>query len=320
MGIRTASSHWVRGSRILVVLVFLAAACAGSSGPSGTPTPTSTGSPKSVPALKLAVLAAVGGRIDYCDPDEYPVPQGAPAENARARLPMIERDRAAFAAILEYEHLSPNQQFTDEEVIAISDDYKQMQAIQLQPTGDDYRFGVLAPKSGSQTGNELVEGMVSPAGVVTIERRGPGRPLNCPICLAAGVRIATPSGDVPVEDVRVGMPIWTADLRGRRIVGVVLETGRTQAPMGHRMVRIALADGRSVLASPGHPTADGRTIGGLQVGDRFDGSAVVVATLVPYLGAATYDILSSGPTGAYFADGVLLGSTLATGRLPASTA
>lgn len=148
--------------------------------------------------------------------------------------------------------------------------------------------------------------------MVTIERRQPGEPLNCPICLAAGVRIATPTGDVPVEDIMVGMPIWTTDLRGRRILGVVMETGRSPVPATHRVVRLTLADGRSVLASPGHPTVDGGTIGELEAGDRLDGSVVVDATLVPYFGGATHDILPSGPTGAYFADGVLLGSTLAS--------
>jgi hypothetical protein len=36
----------------------------------------------------------------------------------------------------------------------------------------------------------------------------------------------------------------------------------------------------------------------------------VRTALVPYT-SATYDLLPSGPTGTYFADGVLLGSTLA---------
>jgi len=118
---------------------------------------------------------------------------------------------------------------------------------------------------------------------------------------------------VPVQDITVGMPIWTTDFQGRRMLGVVLETGRTHAPVGHRVVRITLEDGRSVLASPGHPTADGRTIAELRAGDLFDGSEVVAATRIPYSSPMTYDVLASGPTGAYFANGILLGSTLSTG-------
>jgi hypothetical protein len=302
------------------VALVLLAACAGSPRGGGGPTPSSSpGRTKSLPELKLAVLAAVGGRIDYCDPDEYPVPHGSPEENARARFGMIERDRAAFAAILEYEHLSPDQEFTDDQLITINNDYKQMQAIQLQPSGDGYRFSVLAPKSGSQTGNEMVSGSVSHSGVVEIGSRNSGKRPNCPICLAAGVRIATPFGDVPVQDITVGMPIWTTDRHGRRILGVVVETGRMHAHVGHRVVRITLADGRSVLASPGHPTMDGRTVGDLRTGDRFAGSVVAAATPIPYSNAMTHDVLASGATGAYFANGILLGSTLATEQPLASS-
>ena len=37
---------------------------------------------------------------------------------------------------------------------------------------------------------------------------------------------------------------------------------------------------------------------------------VVRVVPIPYAGRFTYDLLPSGPTGAYFANGVLLGSTL----------
>ena len=37
---------------------------------------------------------------------------------------------------------------------------------------------------------------------------------------------------------------------------------------------------------------------------------MVSAGLIPYAGGFTFDLLPSGPTGTYFANGVLLGSTL----------
>jgi len=126
--------------------------------------------------------------------------------------------------------------------------------------------------------------------------------------------ISTPAGPVPVQDLRVGTPVWTTDRAGRRIRAVVLEVGHTPAPQGHRMVRLTLADDRTVLASPGHPTADGRTIGQLELGDRLDGSTVLSAALITYTGAATFDLLPTGPTGTYFANGILLMSTLARAR------
>jgi hypothetical protein len=48
------------------------------------------------------------------------------------------------------------------------------------------------------------------------------------------------------------------------------------------------------------------------VGDRFDGTTVTGVALLPYSGV-TYDLLPSGPTGTYYADGVLLGSSLSYG-------
>jgi hypothetical protein len=127
------------------------------------------------------------------------------------------------------------------------------------------------------------------------------------------VRIATPAGPVPIEAVRAGMTVWTTDVHGRRVVATVLATGHMQAPLGHVVARIVLSDGRSVTASPGHPTRDGRTVGDLRVGDRLDGAVVASVELMPYAGV-TYDLLPSGPTGTYLADGVLLSSTLTPRR------
>jgi hypothetical protein len=184
-----------------------------------------------------------------------------------------------------------------------------MQAINLQPAGDKYRFSVLVPAPGSPTGNELVSGTVSADGTVQGVHRGPGRRIACPICLVRGTLIATPSGPVPVQDVHVGMPVWSTDLQGRRIRATVLEVGSMQAPLGHEVIRLRFADGRVVLVSPGHHVADGRMVGELRPGDVVDGALVVEAAPLQYSGW-TYDLLPSGPTGTYFADRVLLASTL----------
>jgi hypothetical protein len=286
-------------------LLLVAAACAHPSTGS-----TGGGPPQSVPALKLDVLAAVGGRLSYCDPDLYPVARGDPLQNAKQRFPTIQADRPAFVAILAHEHLSAAGPFTDQQLIAINDDFKQLQAIDLHPSGDGYGFSVSVPKAGSSTGVELVAGTVSRSGQVTIGSSTAGTRPPCPVCLASGSLIDTPNGPVPVQDLRVGMAVWSTDLRGHRITATVRETGHMAAPLGHEVVRLTLADGRTVLVSPGHPTADGRLIGQLRAGDRMDGSRVVSAVRIPYAGVATYDLLPSGPTGTYFAGGVLLGSTL----------
>ena len=297
---RSRIRRW--GWSVLLGLLLVAAACGEQAASSGTP--------KSLPAIRLAVLTAVGGRLDYCDPDVYPVGRDNELEAAKARFPSIEADKAVFQAILQHEGLTADQHFTDAQLIAINNDYKQMQAIHLVPAGAGFRFDLMVPKANAPTSKEQVTGTVSRSGSVTIQHRGPGHPLPCPICLASGVRIATPFGEIPVQRVRVGMLVWTTDLHGRRIPAVVLQTGSMQAPLAHEVIRLSLADGRTVTVSPGHPTADGRPLGSLRIGDRFDGSRVVAAAPLGYSGAFTYDLLPSGPTGTYFANGVLLGSTL----------
>ncbi|MBI2098596.1 MAG: Hint domain-containing protein [Candidatus Wildermuthbacteria bacterium] len=132
----------------------------------------------------------------------------------------------------------------------------------------------------------------------------------CPICLAENTLIDTPSGEVAVQKLHTGDLVWTANAEGKRVAGVVLETAKTSVSATHQVVHIALEDGREVFASPKHPTADGRSVGELSPGDVLDGSNVASATLVSYAKGYTYDILPSGETGFYWADGVLLGSTL----------
>ena len=265
-----------------------------------------------LPELKLDVLTAVGGHLAYCDPDIYPVGRDSALTNAKRRLPSIQADAVTYDAILKREHTAPGTALTPSQVIAINEDYKQIQAMTLVPSGDGYSFKVEIPSADALT--ESVSGSVSRSGAVRLVSRGAGAPLNCPICLAEGDNVDTPAGPVPVEEIPVGMPVWTTDPSGRVIRGVVMETGRMLAPMGHEMVRLTLRDGRSVVASPGHPTADGRLLGDLRPGDHLDGSRVAGTVLVPYRGTFTYDLLPSGPTGSYFVDGVLLGSTLAQAR------
>lgn len=132
----------------------------------------------------------------------------------------------------------------------------------------------------------------------------------CPICLAVNTLIDTPLGAVPIQQLQKGAPVWTTDKSGRRVAGVVVSTGRTPVPINHQMVRLILDDGRALFVSPGHPTTDGRTVGNLVARDFYDGARVVTSDLVDYGYTATYDILPSGETGFYWANNILLDSTL----------
>jgi Hint domain len=139
-------------------------------------------------------------------------------------------------------------------------------------------------------------------------------PVNCVCndvtCLSAGTLIDTPHGQVAVENLKEGDPVWTADATGTRIPSIILKTSRVLAPPGHPLIHIILVDGRELWASPGHPTDDGRTMGEIRPGDFLDGALVTLVEVVPSDQPATYDLLPSGSTGFYWANGILIGSTL----------
>jgi len=96
----------------------------------------------------------------------------------------------------------------------------------------------------------------------------------------------------------------------------VVKISKTIVPADHKVVDFVLDDGRRLQVSPLHLTVDGRTIGDLTRGDKYDGSLVISALRVPYAEEYTYDLLPSGLTGFYFANalpaqaGILLDSTL----------
>ncbi|SRR6266849_9230546 len=108
----------------------------------------------------------------------------------------------------------------------------------------------------------------------------------------------------------MGYSVWTVDRFGRKTTGTVLEVRKSPVPSIHEVVHIVLQDGRQLYASPAHPTADGRTFGELRQGDILDNSVLTVVELVPYGQAYTYDLLPSGDTGFYWANNILVGSTL----------
>lgn len=78
----------------------------------------------------------------------------------------------------------------------------------------------------------------------------------------------------------------------------------------HILIEVTLADGRIVRASRGHPTADGAVLGQLELDGELDGSRIVGVKEIGYANLMTWDLRPEGATGYYWADGVLLASTL----------
>jgi hypothetical protein len=137
-------------------------------------------------------------------------------------------------------------------------------------------------------------------------------PLGCaPLCICADPEtpIATQSGNRPLASLRVGDLVYSID-RGQLAIVPIIRTHR-EPVAHHHVVRLTLRSGSVLQISPGHPTADGRRFEQLTTGALLDGVEITSAELVPYQHDATYDILPDSDTGAYFAGGVLIGSTLA---------
>lgn len=140
-----------------------------------------------------------------------------------------------------------------------------------------------------------------------VGERPPG---GCPICLSGNTFIDTPNGNINVKELKTGMLVLTSDKLGHRQPAIILKIGKSQVPPTHKMVHLVLDNGRELLASQGHPTADGRTFGDVKPDDVIDNSYVKSVELVPYGEGYTYDILPSGDTGFYWANKILVGSTL----------
>jgi hypothetical protein len=265
----------------------------------------STSTPLSSVELKYRLMDQFGPPA-YCDRDQYPVGRPVTPDYVDQQFASIRTsDPQTYQAILKHYHWS--EPINDQQKLQVYADYKRLNAIQLQPNGDRYDFVYAASQGDSKTAERIV-GTIDRSGSISVTSRTPFH-LNCPICLAASTMIDTPEGPRLVSSLRIGMPVWTANAAGQRQAGLVLEAGSTPAPPGHELVHLMLADGRQVWVSPGHPTADGRRVGDLTPGQRLDGSRVVTVDRTSYVGA-TYDVLPSGPTGAYWADGILLASTL----------
>jgi hypothetical protein len=275
------------------------------------PAPTATSIPPlpsglSPTELKYRVLDQY---LDFffCDPDLYPIARDDELNLAKARFPQIQADAELYNAILTHNQLGGLTAYTGEQLLAIYRDYKRLNAVIFQKAGNVYQFNI---QIGPEGQGYAIVGVIDGAGAIA-ERQRTSAFTTCPICLAKGTLIDTPRGPVAVEAMRAGMPVWTAAVDGERVEGVVLNVANAFAPPGHRVVHLKLADGRELLASPGHPTIDGRTLADLLPGDLLDGSRLTHIEQTLYGDAATYDLLPSGPTGFYWANGILIASMLA---------
>lgn len=310
---------WLAG--IALVLILAAGGCETEElvvpSPVVTPVPfsTATAAPtqppnerKAAAELKYLLIAHFGG-VFFCDPDYYPVPRpDGEQQRAKEMFPRIQTDQELYGAILRHLGLARNTSFSDDQKLRVYQQYKQLNSVELEPAEGVSKFRLRTQEAKGE--GFVVEGEIASSGQIKVLKREPTI-TTCPICLSEDTHIDTPTGPMSITELRVGMIVWTLDSAGARLTTPLLAVGSTPAPPGHEVIILRLADGRELAASPAHPVAGGRAVGSLVPGEVLGGSRLLSVNRELYEEAATYDILPGGATGLYWANGILMKSTLA---------
>jgi hypothetical protein len=242
----------------------------------------------------------------YCDPDYYPVARNdepSAADNWWASANHSSPEVSTIIAQHGY-----HEPLTDDQRLTAYRDHKKLSAITMRTTPGGYVYE-LPTGTAIDAPDHTVVGLISFGGTVR-ETSRQARRGGCPICLEAATRIATPGGDVPVARIRPGDLVWTTDANGRRIAAPVEQIARRATPGSHLMLRLVLSDGRVLVAAGAHPAVDGTYLRQLHLGQRYDGATVVAIEWISSTAPATFDLLPAGSTRTYWANGILIGSTL----------
>lgn len=285
-----------------LAIIMMAASCAGSN----PTTTTATTTPLTSFESRYHVLDAYPNYF-WCDPDFYPIGSpGGELANAIAQFDTIRSNDQEFTAIIHRISLDRKTDYTSDEKLLVYRQHKRLTKVlvDFQATNDGFSFVI---RLGEGQGQKIT-GNISTTGSINVTKTETSFN-TCPICLSKGTLIDTPTGPVPVEQLVAGVLVWTIDENGERVSAPIVKTGMTPEPSLFELLNITLSDGRTITASPGHPTADGRLLGNLRLGELLDGSDIISIEKVPYEGR-TYDILPASPSGTYWANGILLGSTI----------
>lgn len=293
----------MRTSRIVVA--WMAASVVVASCGNNVAQPEPSGAPRLESTALKYRLDERFAPIFFCDPDFYPVgSEEGERTNADEWWRTVDRAGEEVSTILD--HLGITSDPDDEQVLSAYREHKRLLAIGLEESGSSRQFDL---RSGVETDAAQITGTITESGTIAVAASEPAN-TACPICLAAGTLIATPHGPIAVHDLRVGDPIWTTSLDGGRLRGHVLRVALVRQETPVLLLRLRLADGRNLTASAAHPAVDGQLLGALRPGDLLDGSVIETISIVAPTVRATFDVLPSGPTGTYRANGVLLSSTL----------
>lgn len=126
-----------------------------------------------------------------------------------------------------------------------------------------------------------------------------------PNCCSADTRIRTSSVDKRIQDIKEGDLVISDVNKPVKII----KTNKIEVKK-HKILFVRLNDGTVLEISPEHLTSDGKKFKNLKLGDVIDGRLVVEIKLKNYNYKYTYDILPDSGSGNYYANGVLIRSTL----------
>lgn len=142
------------------------------------------------------------------------------------------------------------------------------------------------------------------------DREFRGTPNRCR-CLPASAQILTSLGNVSIDQLKEGDKVLTLNTKGDKVEMPVKIVNKVEILGTHSMVLLELKDGRKLQVTPGHPSSiANKNLGEFMVGEKLDGSEIVKITDIAYFEKYTFDILPEGGTGFYWANGILIGSTL----------
>jgi hypothetical protein len=290
----------------IIAFASIAIAVVATSCATGTPTTTVTAPSLTSFGSAYLILDRFPNYF-WCDPDFYPIGRsGGELENALAQFNTIRSNDEEFTAILNRIGLDRKTDYTPEEELLVYRQHKLLTKVlvDFQPVNDGFDFVI---RVGEGQGQKIT-GNISSNGTIKVIKTETSFN-TCPICLSKGTFIDTPNGSIPVEQLAVGDLVWTIGENGERVAVPVIKTTMTPEPSSFELLKVTLEDGRVVTASPRHPTAEGRLLGNFKVGDAVDGSVIESIEIVPYAGR-TYDVLPGGTSGLYWANGILLASTI----------
>ena len=312
---------------LFAAVVFSLAGCGGPGSPAGAP-PTgtvetgtlepdasvSTPAAATPPPVEVASVWQLRYRLldhypsfAYCDPDFYPVVRRDEQVGADEWWASTDHGSPEASTILQ--HLGYREPLTESQRLAAYRDHKRLTVIAMTAVSNGYRYELSISAAGAGEPDATVIGTITVDG--SIQETGRDRRIGgCPICLEAGTRIATPHGDVAIALIEPGDLVWTTGPTGDRIAARVERVVRRPTPGPHLMLELVLADGRRLVAAGAHPGADGTYLRQLRAGQLYDGATIVSAAWIVSTAPATFDILPAGTTGAYWANDILVGSTL----------